>query len=121
MEMSQQSHNDRGPGFDMPELGPYLPQMIDEFMNYLRQVIPEMMPRMREDPDRLDELISLVEEEMWAEGGPNMDGFFDLVKQMEFTDEQLDQMMNGIKTYMRQLMSRILEESGFEGDAQEVI
>jgi hypothetical protein len=49
-----------------------------------------MLPRMAEDPDRLEDLISLVEEEMWAEGGPNMDGFFDLVKQMEFTPEQID-------------------------------
>jgi hypothetical protein len=30
-------------------------------------------------------------------------------------------MMGGIKNYMRQLMTRILEESGFEGDAQQTI
>jgi len=110
-----------GQDFGLPPLAPYLGMLVEDFLNYIREVVPRMMPRFdasNDGTDRLEELISMVEEELWAEDGPNMDGFFDMVKSLEFSEDQQEEMMGGIRNYMSSLMERILSESGFEGDIE---
>ena len=104
-------HNNKG-GNGMPNLGKYLPRLQQAFVDYIRGMLAREFSFLAEDEERLEAILSEVEEAMYEEDGPNMSQVLDMAEELGMTEEQGARVMGEIKQYVNDLMREIMFEAG---------
>ena len=81
----------------MPNLGKYLPRLQQAFVDYIRGMLAREFSFLAEEPERLEAIISEVEEAMYEKEGPNMSVILDMAEELGMTEEQGGRVMEEIK------------------------
>lgn len=80
--------DDNKGGNGMPSLGKYLPRLQQAFVEYIRGMLEREFQFLAEEPERLEAIVSEVEEAMYEEDGPNMATVLDMAEELGMQEEQ---------------------------------
>lgn len=116
----EEAHHDNNKGGNgMPQLGKYLPRLQQKFVGYVRDMLAREFSFLAEEPERLEAIVSEVEEAMYEESGPNMGVVLDMAEELGMTEEQGARVMTDLKSYMNDLMREIMKEAGMPNEEVE--
>lgn len=95
----------------IPPLNQFMPEITRAFTGYLREQLPRMFGE-GFDEERLNAIIGEVKDNL-SEDPPNMAGIWDMMSQIDLSDENKNRMMRDMKDYFTHLISDILDSMGF--------